>query len=99
MESHMQDLICELIHELEPEGVQASINLMATATEMPATMEIVCSNLVRVCNTAESDHFAKSKDGLYNCRKTDDVSQGMTGDHVEFYCDQLFLGRSERRYV
>ena len=57
---------------------------MAAAMEMPATMEILCSNDVWVCNTAaSSNHFAKSKDGSYNCRKTDGVSQEMTRGHVE----------------
>ena len=59
------------------------MNSMAAAMEMPATMEILRSNDVWVCDTAASNHFAKSKDGAYNSRKTDGVSQGMTGDHVE----------------
>ena len=46
-------------------------------------MEILRSNDVWVCDTAASNHFAKSKDGAYNSRKTDGVSQGMTGGHVE----------------
>ena len=56
---------------------------MAIGMEMPATMEILRSNDVWVCDTAASNHFAKSKDGSYNSRKTDGVSQGMTGGHVE----------------
>ena len=55
---------------------------MAAAMEMPGTMEILCNNDIWVCNTAASNHFAKS-DGAYNSRKTDGVSQGMTGGHVE----------------
>jgi hypothetical protein len=39
-ESCMQDFSIECVLELEPEGVQPSINLMAAAMEMPATMEI-----------------------------------------------------------
>lgn len=56
---------------------------MTAAMEVPATMEILRSYDVWVCDTAASNHFAKSKDGSYNCRKTDGVSQGMTGGHVE----------------
>ena len=56
---------------------------MAAAMEMPATMEILCRNDVGVCDTAVSNHFAKTKDGTYNSHKTDGVSQGMTGGHVE----------------
>ncbi len=51
--------------------------------EMLATLEILCSNDVWVCDTAASNHFAKGKMGSYNCCKTDIVSQGMTGGHVE----------------
>ncbi len=51
--------------------------------EIPATMEILHSTNVWVCNTAASNHFSKSLNGAYNCRKTDGVSQGMTGGHVE----------------
>jgi hypothetical protein len=35
------------------------------------------------CDTAPNNHFAKSKDGAFNSRKTDGVSQGMTGGRVE----------------
>ena len=56
---------------------------MAAAMEMPATMEILCNNDLWVCDTAASNHFAKSKDGVYNSHKTGRVSQGMTGGHVE----------------
>ena len=80
--SCMQDFSIECILELEPNGVRPSINLMAAAMEMPATMEILCSNDVWVCDTAASNHFAKSKDGAHNSRKTNGVSQGMIGGHV-----------------
>ncbi len=56
---------------------------MAIGMEMSAPMEILHSNDIWVCNTAASNHFAKSKDGLYNCCKTGIMSQGMTGGHVE----------------
>ena len=35
------------------------------------------------CNTTASNYFAKSKDGTYNSRKTDGISQRMTGGHFE----------------
>jgi hypothetical protein len=56
---------------------------MAAAMEMPATMEILHSIGIWVCDTATSNHFAKSKDGSYNFRKSEGVSQGMTGGCVE----------------
>ncbi len=59
------------------------MNLMAAAMEMPATMEILRRNDMWVCDTAASNHFAKSKDGAYNSHKTDGVSRSMTGGHVE----------------
>ncbi len=66
-----------------PRNLKGTIDLMAAAIEMPATMEIMHSKDVWVCNTAASNHFAKSKDGAYNCCKTDGITQGMTGGHVE----------------
>ena len=84
-DSCMRDFSIECVLESEPDSVgpSTSINLMATAMEMPATMEILHSNDVWVCDTAASNHFTKSKDGAYNSRKTNGVSQGMTGGHVE----------------
>jgi len=47
-ESCMQDFSIECLLESEPNRVQPSINLMAAAMEMPATMEILYSNDVWV---------------------------------------------------
>ena len=81
--SCMQDESIEWVLESEPDGVRPSFSLMAAAIEMPGTMEILHSNDMWVCNTTASNHFAKSKDGAYNSRKTGGVSQGMTGGRVE----------------
>ena len=56
---------------------------MVMGMEMPANMEILHRNDIWVCDAAASNHVAKSKDGSYNYCKTDIVSQGMIGGHVE----------------
>jgi hypothetical protein len=47
----------------EPSSLRPSLNIMAAAMEMPATMEILCSNDVWVCDTTASYHFVKSEMG------------------------------------
>ena len=40
-------------------NLKGTVDLMAAAMEMPATMEILCSNDEWVCDTAASNHFCK----------------------------------------
>ena len=68
-----------------------TFNLMAAAMEIPANMEILHSTNVWVYDTAASNHFSKIQNGAYNRCNTDEVSQGMTGSHVEVLLLMDFL--------
>ena len=45
------------------QNLKGMVDLMAASMEMPATMEILRSNDVWVCDTAVSNHFSKSQEG------------------------------------
>eukprot|EP00956_Cyclotella_meneghiniana_P009199 scaffold12643_cov136-Cyclotella_meneghiniana.AAC.2 len=52
--------------------------------EIPATMELLKSNEIWVCDSGASNHFTKSKTGGVNFRSdSGKVSQGMTGAAVK----------------
>lgn len=49
-----------------PPEWNGAFDVMAVTMELPATMEILCSTDIWVCDTAASNHFSMSKDGAYN---------------------------------
>lgn len=51
--------------------------------EMPTTMDILYSDDMWVCDTTASNHFSKSKNGAYNCQKTDVMSQEMASGNAK----------------
>jgi hypothetical protein len=59
---------------------------MASELEAPAALDLLHDDDIWVSYTAASNHFAKSKVGSFDLRKTDTVSQGMTGNGIEVSC-------------
>ena len=55
---------------------------MASEMEMPATLGLLRSDDIWVCDTAASNHFCKNDDAAINVRDTNVRSQGMTGEEV-----------------
>jgi len=49
-------------------------------------LDVLHDDDIWISDTAASNHFAKSKVGAFNMRKTDTVSQGMTGNGIEASC-------------